>query len=140
MDPPLHTRIGTISKTVGRARWNCTKVSKDTTFGWKHYGFCFSDSSGILFIDYLEKGKTIKSVYYCAAMNLWKEKITRKRPHLLKKRYKYMQNNTSARKSIKTMAKINGLRFELLLLHMTHYSPDLTPNDFYMIPNLQRWL
>ena len=32
-------RIETRSKTVGRARWNCTKTSKDTTISWKGYGF-----------------------------------------------------------------------------------------------------
>ena len=40
----------------------------------------FWDSSGILFIDYLEKGKTINSDYYCALLDRLKQEKTRKRP------------------------------------------------------------
>ena len=40
MDPPLHTRIETTNKTVGRTRCHCTKASKDTTIDWKGYDFC----------------------------------------------------------------------------------------------------
>ena len=47
----LHTRIGTTNKTVARTRWNCTKVSDDTTIVWKDMASVFWDSSGILLID-----------------------------------------------------------------------------------------
>ena len=45
----------------------------------------FWDSNGILFIDYLEKGKTINSDYYCVLLDRLQEEFTRKRPHFLKR-------------------------------------------------------
>jgi len=36
------------------------------------------------------------------------------------------------------MAKLNQLRFELIV--HPPYSPDLAPSDYYLFPNLKRWL
>ena len=36
------------------------------------------------------------------------------------------------------MAKLDQLRFELVA--HSPYSPDLAPNDYYLFPNLKRWL
>ena len=49
------------------------KAIKDTTIGWKGYCFCFWDYSGALFIDSLEKEKTINSDYYCTLLGQMKE-------------------------------------------------------------------
>ena len=145
-------RIETTSKTLGMTRWNCTEASKDTTIGWKGYGFWFLRFSGqrtvrpfrqrgligILFIDYLEKGKKTNSDYYCALLDWLKEEITRKGPRLLKKKCIFLQDNGPARKSIKAMAKIIELGFELL--PDSPCSSDLAPSDFFLFPNLMRWL
>ena len=45
----------------------------------------FWDGHSILFIDYLEKGKTINSEYYMALLVRLKEGIAEKRPHMKKK-------------------------------------------------------
>ena len=90
------------------------------------------DSSDILFLDYLEKGKTINSDYYCALLNRLKEEITRKRPHLLKKKCIFLQDDAPTNKLLKTMAKINELRFELL--PHPPYSPVVAPSDFVLKP------
>ena len=90
----------------------------------------FWDSNVILFIDYLEKGKTINSDYYCVLLDRLKEEITRKRPHLFKKKCIFLQDNAPAHTSIKAIAKINELRFELL--PHPPYSSDLAPSDFYL--------
>ena len=87
----------------------------------------FWDSSGILFINYLEKGKTINSDYYCTLLDRLKEKVTTKWPYLLKKKYIFLQDSTPAHKLIKTMAKLNELRIELIPQPL--YSPDLVPSD-----------
>ena len=98
--------------------------------------FVFWDFSGILFIDYLEKGKIINSDYYRALLDRLKEEITKKRLHLSKKKCIFLQDNALPYKSIKTMAKINTLRFELLF--DPSYSPDLEPSDFDLFPSLKR--
>ncbi|KAK2581556.1 hypothetical protein KPH14_005207 [Odynerus spinipes] len=45
----------------------------------------FWDAHGILFIDYLEKGKTINSEYYMALLARLSVEIKKKRPHMQKK-------------------------------------------------------
>ena len=85
----------------------------------------FWDFSCIFFIGYLEKGKTINSDYYYALVDRSEEEITRKRAYLLKKKCIFLQDSAPAYKSIKTMGKINELRFELL--PHPHYSLDLIP-------------
>jgi hypothetical protein len=46
----------------------------------------FWDAEGILFIDYLEKGKTITREYYSSLLTRLDEKIPEKRPGLQKKK------------------------------------------------------
>lgn len=46
----------------------------------------FWDSHGILFIDYLEHGKTINKQYYCALLDRLDTEIKAKRPHMAKKK------------------------------------------------------
>jgi len=40
--------------------------------------------------------------------------------------------------SLKAMVKLDQLRFELVA--HSPYSPDLAPSDYYLFPNLKRWL
>ena len=46
----------------------------------------FWDAHGILFIDYLEKGKIINSDYYMALLDRLSPGIKKKRPHVKKKK------------------------------------------------------
>ena len=105
MNPPLHTRIERISKTVGRTQWNCTKANKDTTIDWKGYGFCFLGFQWYIVHWLFGKRKKTNSDYYCALLDWSKEVITKKRPHLLKKKCIFLQDNAPAHKSIKRWQK-----------------------------------
>jgi hypothetical protein len=51
----------------------------------KGHGIGACDAEGILFIDYLEKGKTITGEYYSNLLTRLDEKIREKRPDLQKK-------------------------------------------------------
>ena len=88
------------------------------------------DAHRILFIDYLEKGKTINSDYYMALLDRLIAEIKKKRPHMQKKKVLFHQDNAPRLKSMKTMVKLNKLSFELL----SHppYFPDLGPSDYYL--------
>ena len=83
----------------------------------------FWDTHGIIFIDYLKKGKTINSDYYVALLERLKDEIAEKRPHLKKKKVLFHQDNAPCHKSMKSMAKLQELGFELL--PYSPYSPDL---------------
>ena len=83
---------------------------------------------GILFIDYLQKDKTINSEYYVALLDRLSVEIKKKRPHMQKKKVLIHQDNAPCHKSMKTMVKLNELRLELL--PHPSYSADLVPSDY----------
>ena len=71
----------------------------------------FWSAHGILFIDYLEKGKTINSDYYMGLLDgLSVEVKKKKRFHMQKKKVLFYQDNAPCFKSMKTMVKLNELR------------------------------
>ena len=98
----------------------------------------FWDSHGILLIDYLEKGKTITGEYYAALLDQLNDKIKEKRQYLKKKKVLFLQDNAPVHTSTIAMAKFHELRYELL--PHPPYSPDLAPSDFFLFPNLKKWL
>ena len=98
----------------------------------------FWDTHGIIFIDYLKKGKTINSDYCVALLERLKDEIAEKRPHLKKKKVLFHQDNAPCHKSMKSMAKLQELGFELL--PHPPYSPDLAPSDFFLFSDLKRML
>lgn len=98
----------------------------------------FWDARGIIFIDYLQKGKTINGEYYAALLQRLSEEIKTKRPHLAKKKVLFHHDNAPAHTSMIAMSKIHDLRFELL--PHPPYSPDLAPCDYHLFPNLKKWL
>ena len=55
---------------------------KMQTSAGKVWASIFWDVQGILFTDYLEKGRTINSEYYIALLVCLKEEITKKRPQI----------------------------------------------------------
>lgn len=95
----------------------------------------FWDSQGVVLIDYVEKGKTNKK-YYATLLEQLNDAIKAKRPR--KKRVLFHHDNAPAYTSSIAVAKLHELGFELLP-HAT-YSPDLAPSDFFLFPNLQKWL
>ena len=48
------------------------------------------DAHGIIFIEYLEKGRTITGAYYAALLDRLTNEIRKKRPHLKKKKSFFM--------------------------------------------------
>ena len=80
------------------------KRPKVQTLVGKFLASVFWDAQGILFIDYLEKGRTINSEYHIALLVRLKEKITKKRPQKKKKEVLFHQDN----------AELHELHFELL--------------------------
>lgn len=114
------------------------KRFKTQTSAGKVLASVFWDANGILFIDYLEHGKTINSQYYIALLEKLLEEIHEKRPGMQRKKILYHQDNAPAHRSMLTMAKLNEIRFELL--PHPPYSPDLAPSDYYLFSDLKQHL
>lgn len=98
----------------------------------------FWDANGIIFVDYLEKGKTITGAYYSSLLDRLKIEIAEKRPHLKKKKPLYHHDNAPVHSCLVAQAKLHEIGFELV--PQPPYSPDLAPSDYYLFPNLKRWL
>ena len=114
------------------------KKAKTVKSAGKVMATVFWDSRGIIFIDYLEKGETITGAYYASLLDRLNNEIKKKRPHLTKKKVLLHQENARVHTCAVAMAKIESLRFELL--EHPPYSPDLAPCDYFLFPNLKKWL
>jgi len=82
----------------------------------------FWDVKGIIFIDYLEKGKNITSEYYVILLQCLSLEIKEKQPRLAKKKVLFYRDNVPAYSSIVAMAKIHELKFELLAHPFARFS------------------
>lgn len=115
-----------------------SKHVKQDRWAGKVLARVFWDAHGIIFIDYLKKGKTVNKEYYTALVDRLNDEIKKKRPHLSKKKILFHQDNARPHKAALTMEKFNELGWELL--PHPPYSPDLAPSDYYLFSNLKRWL
>jgi histone-lysine N-methyltransferase SETMAR len=92
------------------------------------------DAEGILFIDYLEKGKTITGEYSNLLTRLDK-KVREKRPGLQKKKIIFYQDSAPTTQKCLGMGKLRHLHYELL--EHPPFSPDLASSDFCLFPKLK---
>jgi histone-lysine N-methyltransferase SETMAR len=95
----------------------------------------FWNAEGILFIGYLEKGKTITGEYYSNLLTRLDKQMHEKRPSLQKKNIIFHQDNAPAQKSVLAMRKLRDLHYELL--EHPSYSPDLAPYKFCLLLKLK---
>ena len=117
---------------------SCPKQPKMQTSAGKVLASVFWDAQGILFIDHLEKVRTINSKYYIALLVHLKEEITNKWLQIKKKKVLFHQDNTPCHKLIAMMARLHELHFELL--PHPPYSPDLAPSNYWLFVDLKRML
>lgn len=117
---------------------SATKKAKSVPSAGKVMATVFWDARGIIFIDFLEKGKTITGQYYASLLDRLNEEIKKNRPHLAKKKVLFHQDNAPAHSSAIATTKLFELRYEVL--PHPPYSPDLAPSDYYLFPNMKKWL
>ena len=98
----------------------------------------FWDAKGIVFIEYLQKGKTINEEYYAKLLRELRQAIKSKRPGKLTKGVLLHQDNAPAHKSLVAMSAVHDCGFELI--DHPPYSPDLAPSDFFLFANLKKHL
>ena len=126
--------------TIDQKRIHVT-ISKKNLAGKKSTGNVMAsvlwDAHGIIFIDYLEKGRTINGAYYAAILDWLVDEIRKKRPHLKKEQILFHDDNAPSHISNIAQSKKHELGFKSL--PHPPYSPDLAPSD-YLFLNLKRWL
>lgn len=126
------------SKQWVEAGCSAPKKAKVVPSANKVMATVFWDARGVIFIDYLQKGKTITGEYYASLLDQLNEKLKEKRPHLARKKVLFHHDNAPAHSSAIATAKLVELRFEIL--PHAPYSPDLAPFDFFLFPNMKNWL
>ena len=82
--------------------------------------------------------KTINGEYYAELLRELRQAIKLKRPGKLTKGVLLHQDNTPAHKSLVAMSAVHDCGFELID-HLP-YSPDLAPMDYFLFPNLKKYL
>ena len=133
MDPLVHNRDQGTIETVDCSWQTCSKESEDCPIGRKGDGHRW-DSQGVIYIDYLENGKTVTGLYYAKLLDRFDAKLQIKRPHLAKQSALLPWQCTGWHLCHR-QAKLH-----YKLLPHPLYSPDLTPCDFYLFPNLKKSL
>ena len=123
------------SKQWTEARCSAPKKTRSVPSAGRVMASVFWDAEGILFIDYLVKGKTITGEYYSNLLTRLDKKICEKSPILQKKKIIFHQDNAPAHKSVLAMEKLRDLHYELL--EHPPYSPYLAPSDFCLFPKLK---
>jgi hypothetical protein len=111
MDSPLRTRMQTAVKTVNRSRLFSAKEDEVCSISRKGHGIGVLDAEGILFIDYLERGKTITGEYYSNLLSRLDKKISEKRLRLQEKKIIFYGDNAIAHKSVLAMGKLRDLHY-----------------------------
>ena len=96
----------------------------------------FWDAEGLILVDYLPKGKTINSEYFCNLLreDLRKHLKNRRRGKLSSKPILQMDNATP-HTALLTKELLASLGWEIL--PHPPYSPDLAPSDFHLFPRLK---
>ena len=75
---------------------------------------------------------------YAALLDRLVDEIRKKWPHLKKEKIRFHDDNAPSQTSNIAQAKKHELGFESL--PHPPYSPNLAPSDYYLFPNLKRWL
>lgn len=114
------------------------KKAKSVPSAGKVMASIFWDAKGIILIDYLQKGTTINAQYYCALLEKLKTTIAEKRPHLKRKKFLFHHDNAPCHTAKFTIEKLAKLHFQLV--PHAPYSPDLAASDFFLFPNLKKFL
>ena len=96
----------------------------------------FWDQDGILNIDYLPKGQTIKAEYYSSLLVQLKDILKEKCRRKVTKGVKFLHDNALAHRALATQKQLAYLGFQCL--DHPAYSPDLAPSDYHLFPGLKK--
>ena len=96
------------------------------------------DLQSVIFANYFEKGRTITGQLYADLLGRFEAELTKKRPHLANKKVLFHHDNAPAHSCAIATAKLAELRYALL--PHPPYSADLAPCDFFLFPNMKKWL
>ncbi|UYV81717.1 hypothetical protein LAZ67_20002107 [Cordylochernes scorpioides] len=96
---------------------------------------------GVLLVDYLPPNTTVNAARYCEVLTKLRAAIKRKRPGLLSRKVLLVHDNARPHAARTTQTLLENFKWEifthLILTHLSPYSPDLAPSDFYLFSSTQ---
>jgi histone-lysine N-methyltransferase SETMAR len=104
----------------------------------KVMGVFFWDAQGIILIDYVPPGISVTGQYYADLVRKLARALATKRPHMRRSGAILLHDNARAHISTLVDEALRAHHIELTG-HPT-YSPDLSPSDYHLFPNLKMFL
>ncbi|KAJ7341216.1 hypothetical protein JRQ81_005068 [Phrynocephalus forsythii] len=96
----------------------------------------FWDSRGVILTDYLQKGKTLNSDYYCNLLEKLHDALKQKRHGMISKGIRFLADNAPVHTAQASVVTAHCLGYELL--QHPPYSPDFAPSDFFLFPEMKK--
>ncbi|KAJ7332515.1 hypothetical protein JRQ81_014695 [Phrynocephalus forsythii] len=95
-----------------------------------------SAGRGVILTDYLQKGKTLNSDYYCNLLDKLRDALKQKRHGMISKGVRFLADNAPVHTDQASVATTHCLGYELL--QHPPYSSDLVPSDFFLFPEMKK--
>ncbi|GFO42939.1 histone-lysine N-methyltransferase SETMAR [Plakobranchus ocellatus] len=115
-----------------------TKKFKVQQSATKVMATVFWDSRGMIFLDILPKGESVKVDRYCETLERLRHAARRKGPGLLHSRVVLQHDNATPHTAKRTKEWLECYKWDIIP-HPAH-SPDLVPSDFHLFGPLKRHL
>lgn len=120
---------------------NPATTPKRTLMNRKHLTTIFSDAKGVILMDILPRGQSIRADIYCEQLDRFVIAIQQQRRRLCHGGYHnihFLHDNATPHTAVKTATKLYSIGFTIL--PHPPYSPDLAPSDFYLFSPLKSFL
>ena len=98
----------------------------------------FYDGQGVIHIDYLNPGETVTTARYITALSNLRQALRHRRRGKLTCGILFHHDNAPAHRSRECVSALSQHGFKIL--HRPPYSPDLSPFDFHLFPQIKRQL
>ena len=98
----------------------------------------FLDREGVLLVDFIEHGSTIKFERYCETLKKLRRAIQNKRWGKLSSKVLFFHDNACPHMANRTRELLDHFGWEVF--DHPPYSPDLVPSDCHLFPNMKTWL
>ncbi|KAJ7345700.1 hypothetical protein JRQ81_001650 [Phrynocephalus forsythii] len=96
----------------------------------------FWDSHGVILTDYLPKGETLNSDYYCNLLGKLCDALKQKCCGMISKGVHLLADNASVHMALASVVTTHRLGYEVL--QHPPYSPDLALSDFFLFPEMKK--
>jgi transposase len=98
----------------------------------------FWDRSGVLLVDFMQRGTTINAERYCETLTKLRRAIQNRRRGMLSAGVVFLHGNARPHTARRTLTELQKFNWEVF--DHPPYSPDLAPSDYHLFTNMKKWL